>query len=153
MPRVSSHVPTDHVPGPRLKRMAAINRDDRFAVDQSRVPQGMTLEWKRVALLGQEDRRNQVVCAQNHWKSVPHEMQPHILGQFGHDGDPIVQDGLMLMMRPSYLCDEANEEREGDAIYNISQQLQALGSRSRAEVGGANTKFKKSFEAATQPVE
>src|SRR6185503_3544814 len=131
MPRHPSHIPTDHQPAQRLKRMSAANRDDRLAVDLSLVPRDMTVEWKRVKLLGQDDRRSQVVCAQNHWQPVTHEMQPQILGQF-------VQDGLMLMMRPSYLCDEANEEREGDAIYNISQQLQALGSRSKAEVGGKN---------------
>lgn len=146
-----NHSP-DRRPEQRLSRPSNAQRDNRFDIDHAKVPRGMVMEWKRVALLGQEDRRNQVISNQFHWKPVPHDMQPDILGFLGRDGAPIVVDGLMLMMRPEYLCEEAHNEREDEANYVISQQLQALKGRSKSEVGGKNTTFKREF-VPTQPVE
>jgi hypothetical protein len=141
-------------PERRLERPSNAQRDNRFDIDHRLVPPGMTMEWKRVALLGQEDRRNQVVSNQFHWKPVPHEAQPQILGFLGDQNprQPVVVDGLMLMMRPSYLTEEAHNEREDTANYTIAQQLQTLRGRSNEEVGTKNTKFKREFTPA-QPVE
>lgn len=144
----------ERTPDRRLERPSNAQRDNRFDIDHRLVPPGMVCEWKRVALLGQEDRRNQVVSHQFHWKPVAHEQQPEILGFLGDPNpkQPIAVDGLMLMTRPAYLCEEAHEEREDSANYLIAQQLQALKGRSQAEVGKANTKFKREFIPA-QPVE
>lgn len=141
-------------PERRLERPSNAQRDNRFDIDHRLVPKGMAVEWKRVALLGQEDRRNQVVSNQFHWKPVPHSEQPQILGFLGESKpqQPIVVDGLMLMQRPAYLTEEAHNEREDSANYLIAQQLQSLRGRSKAEVGEKNTTFKRQY-IPSQPVE
>jgi hypothetical protein len=80
-------------------------------------------------------------------------MQPHILGHLStNPKEPIIVDGLALMMRPDYLCDEAHEEHQTITNDQIQQQLSALRSRSLREVGPQATKLKRDYEA-TQAVE
>lgn len=135
----------------RLVRPGNVATMDKFAIDKRRLPKGYVAEWKRVSLFGLQDRENQVMNHQFHWKPVPHEQQPHVLGHTGKTGEPIVKGGLMLMMRPEYLKEEAIEERHHQTQYQVSQQLKSLRGSSKEQVGDRFTKFKREF--VSQPVE
>lgn len=137
----------------RLERpnLGRLSDDGRFAVDLDRVPDGMTLNWKRMELFGQKDKRNQVLSQQFHWVSVPHKDQPHILGHLEADENaPIIVDGLMLCQRPTYLCDEAEREQTSTTDYQTNQQLQSLRLSSKEQVGERFTKIKRTI---AQPVD
>lgn len=130
----------------RLERpqQGVLTQDGQFAIDPSRVPPGMTFNWKRFELLGMQDKRNQVTVAQYHWQPVPHKMQPHILGHLCDDPESMIEvGGLVLMMRPTYLCDEAELEASRNTAYMTEQQLQSLKLSSREQVGDRFTKIKK----------
>jgi hypothetical protein len=132
----------------------AMTNDGRFSLDMKRVPPGYVMEFKRHTLMGQNDKRNQVVVSQYHWKPVPHKLQPHFLGHLA--GDPeeqVVVDGLGLYMRPAYLNDDAAEEQAENTLYQTNQQLQALRLSSKEQVGSARTYIKKSVVAVPQAVE
>lgn len=130
----------------RLERPSAgfLTDDGMYALDMSKVPPGMKMEWKRHTLLGMDDKRNQVVIRQFHWEPVPHKLQPHILGHTSADENQhIVVGGLGLYMRPDYLCEEADQEAVRNADYVTSQQLQSLRLQSREQVGDRFTKIKR----------
>jgi hypothetical protein len=137
----------------RLRRPGRLTREGRFAIDESRVPDGMVMEWKRVRLMGAEDRSNQIISQRNHWVGVPHEVQPHILGHLGKQGEIIEQDGLMLMMRQQYLNDDAWEEQQHETTFQLDQQLTSLKLKSREEVGPQRTKIQRTYERNTMPIE
>ena len=126
-----------------------LTEDGPFSIDPALVPKGYTLEWKRQTLLGMEDKRNQVRSQQYHWTPVPHKMQPHILGHLEKDENaPIIVGGLMLMMRPTYLCDEARKETMNETKWQTDNQLDALQLQSREQVGSRYTKIKRTTVAA-----
>jgi hypothetical protein len=136
----------------RLIRPSTVNRDDRFSIDFSRCPRGMTMEWKRKSLMGMVDRRNMVTCERNHWKPVPHKLQPQFLGSFAKSEDePVEMDGMILMMRPAYLSEEAEEERKSDTDNQLHQQLSSLRMASAKDVGNKFTKVKRTVERVSVP--
>lgn len=135
----------------RLERpnMGRLTEDGQFSIDPMRVPKGMTLEWKRKTLLGMEDKRNQVRAQQYHWQPVPHKDQPHILGHLEKDENaPIVVGGLVLMQRPTYLCQEAQNETITETKWQTDNQLDSLRLTSRDQVGDRFTKIKRTTVAA-----
>lgn len=132
----------------RLHRPSDLSMSDPRALDETLIPRGVTMEWKRTALVGMADKRNQVISYRNHWKPVPHSMQPHFLGHLESDPNaPIIIEGLQLMMRPTYLVDDANKEYSDNTTYQLAQQLEGLRSNSIAHVGPKGTQIKRSFVA------
>ena len=140
----------------RLMRPSNLGMENPFELDHSLIPDGMVMEFKRLSILGMNDRRHQNICHRFHWTPVLHHEQPHILGITEVDPNaPIILGGLQLMKRPSYLVDEAHQERKDLAQYQINQQLSSVRAASKAQVGDANTKISRTFEpvAGPQPVE
>ena len=140
----------------RKVRMGNASRSNRFAINFDLIPPGMTLEWKRMTIMGQEDRHNQVQTRLNAWEPVPHSQQPQILGHFAIENpeQPIVVDGLMLMQRPTYLCEEAEDEVKLETEFKLGQQLASLKLSSREQIGAERTKIiTRHGPASAQPVD
>ena len=140
----------------RLERPGSgvLTNDGRFSLDESLIPPGFKMEWKRHTLMGQNDRRNQVIVRQFHWQPVPHKMQPHIYGHTcTNDEEHVIVDGLGLYMRPDYLCEEAEAENLRETDYVTNQQLQSLRLSSKEQVGDRYTKIKKTTVAVPQSVD
>jgi hypothetical protein len=140
----------------RLFRPSNMGMDNPFELDHSLIPAGMVMEFKRLSVLGMNDRRHQNICHRFHWTPVLNHEQPHILGMTETDPNaPIVVGGLQLMKRPAYLTEEAHQERKDTAQYQINQQLSSVRAASKAQVGEANTKISRTYErvAGPQPVE
>jgi hypothetical protein len=105
---------------PRLQRQFKTN-DDRFHIPQSYWPEGYTLEWKRCTMGGKEEAYYMSELRMNHWQPALVENLPVVsrsLAPFGQESGPIIKADQMLMMRPTYLCDDAREEQRmlGDRI-------------------------------------
>lgn len=96
----------------RLGRVVTRKRkasDDKFAIDERRIPQGWTYEWKRWSTFGQEDRGYMMSLEENGWTPVPPERHPEYMGP-DYKGGHILRDGLILMERPVELTQEARAE-------------------------------------------
>lgn len=151
-----------HAPARTEDRSARLQRpthqrltdDGKFSLDLNKVPDGYVMQFKRDALIGQNDRGNQVEVRRYHWTPVPHKMQPHFLGHTAKSPDEhIVVGGLGLYMRPEYLNEEAEKERLQETAAQTNNQLQALRLQSRGEVGDRYTRYKQNKVAAPQEVE
>jgi len=138
----------------RLYRPGNTTLEHRYAIDESRVPTGMVMEWKRTHILGMPDRQNMSISRRNHWTPVTHEMQPQFFGNLGKPGEPIQMDGMELMMRQEYLNEDAAEEQAHETAFQTDQQFRSLKQKSSEQVGPQNTKLKRTYERApTQAIE
>ena len=98
----------------RLTRKKGLSTDKFHVPDNLKQP-GMSYEWKRMTNMGMPDREHQVGLAENHWKPVQTEEMP---GMMPNDySGAIERGGQVLMSRPSYLTEEAQNE-----VLDISQQ-------------------------------
>lgn len=106
----------------RLTRKSHSGGQDRYAIDQDKVPSGMSYEWKRKTMLGKEDSEHQLNLSQDHWKPVPASRHPELATGTGE----ILRGGLVLMERPAYLTDEAREDERREASSVVQSQAQKL---------------------------
>lgn len=105
--------------------------ENRFSVDEARIPADMSYEWKRVAALGQADEEHQINVQANGWTAVPAERHPELAGMKVSKDAAIVRGGLMLMERPKHLTDDARKADKSRADEQLHTQLQRVGQESR----------------------
>lgn len=108
----------------RLQRRRGIGAD-KFHIPPELIPEGMSLEWKRMETVGAPDLSHQIALAENHWTPVSTDQVPGLMPP-GYSG-VIKRDGQQLMMRPSYLSDEAREEVLDEARRRVNIQKQRNG--------------------------
>ena len=108
-------------PTERLKRHS--RSVDRFHIPPEIIPEGMTYEWKRLSVFGQEDRQHQLHLKRNHWREVPASRHPDL---FGDSPGPAIVDGLVLMEREAYLTKEARDEDYANATSQLQNQMARL---------------------------
>lgn len=110
---------------------------DKFTIPPELIPDGMTYEWKRLSVLGKEDRRHQIALQRNKWAYVPADREEHeILGSDPTEPDAngkphpyancIIVDGLILMERPSYITDIVVQQDHREAKGQIRSQIERL---------------------------
>lgn len=131
-------------------------RDDPFYIDPSLVPDGMTYEWKRESVYGQEDEDNMVnVQEYGGWTNVPASRPGHgRLGQKKYrDGGRIGKGGLVLMERPKELTEEAREEDYTQATGQVQTQMQRLSLTPKGTMERQRAKINRSYEAYEEPTE
>jgi hypothetical protein len=88
--------------------------NDRFYIDPRIIPDGWTYEWRRHSVLGQENRSYAVVLANAGWESVPASRHPELMPK-GYTGESILNEGLMLMERPTEIVDEMRKRERFEA--------------------------------------
>lgn len=70
-------------------------------------PPGWTYEWKREEVYNRRETAHQNNLRLNHWTNVPADRHPELAAP----GETVIrQPGMILMMRPSYLTEEARLE-------------------------------------------
>jgi len=130
--------------------------DDPFYVDPKLIPDGMTYEWKRQSVYGQEDEDNMVnVQEYGQWTNVPADRPGHgRLGQKKYrERGEIGKGGLVLMERPKELTDEAREEDGMEASGQVQTQMQKLQLTPRGTMERSVKTINRSFEAYEEPTE
>lgn len=103
--------------GVRLSRRRSVNTD-KFFIPDDLMRDGLSYEWKRNEVMGQKDVEHQVMLVENHWQPVQASDMPGMMPS-GYDG-VVTRGGLVLMARPSYLTQEAQQE-----VVDISRQMVA----------------------------
>jgi hypothetical protein len=79
------------------QRMVLRTGSNRFEFDRSLIPAGMTYEWKRATMYGQEDKEHLVDLESNGWSPVPAERHIELSGRRAVAGADIMRGGLLLM--------------------------------------------------------
>lgn len=141
-------------PGQRMQRSRR-RTEDVFRIDRKIIPQGMSYEWKRVAVKGRAESSHQVNLRENGWTPVPTSRHPELMPD-GHTG-PIQKDEMLLMERPSYLTEEARQEdyelaRDQVRIKEAAIRDTPAGTFSRDHPSAQrNTGIRKSYEPMSIP--
>jgi hypothetical protein len=134
------------------QRLVMRTGSNRFDFDRSLIPEGMTYEYKRFSMFGQEDKEHLVDLEQNGWTPVPAERHPELSGRRAVAGSDIVRGGLMLMERPVEITDEARELDTFAARHQVAAQVQRLGLEGKRAAGkGIKTNYEPPAEAQTIP--
>jgi hypothetical protein len=128
------------------QRMIMRTGSNRFEFNRDLIPQGMSYEWKRCTLYGQEDTEHLVDLEQNGWEPVPSERHPELSGRRAVAGSKNVRGGLMLMERPIEITDEARDLDTFAARHQVAAQVQRLGLEGKRAAGKG---IRTSYEAPT----
>lgn len=102
--------PREAVREPTRLRRRVRATDDKFAVPVEFQPDGWSWEFKRYLVGGKEDNVYQSELSMNYWEAVTAESHPEVGARYGIKAGPIFIGDMLLMQRPSYLTDDANEE-------------------------------------------
>lgn len=94
---------------PRLRRRVRAS-DDKFSIPAELIPEGMSWEFKRYLVAGQEDKQYQAELAMNYWEPVTAESNPQIGSRYGVKAGHVIIGDQMLMERPAYLTEDAYDE-------------------------------------------
>ena len=94
-------------------------------VEQFEHEYGLSIEWKRYEVFGQQNFAYMRTQEQQGWRPLPSN-HPLIDGMFSAKGtpDPVIVEGMILMERPMRLTKEARaeEQRKADAAVRLGQQ-------------------------------
>lgn len=122
---------------------------DKFHIEASEIPDGMSYEWKTHTVYGKEDPSYSVMLRDQGWEPVTAERHPDLVSD-GYNG-PIIRDGLMLMERPMELTREAQAEDRAAAREVVSIKKQQMGQAPAGtmtrEAPNLQNKIRTSYEA------
>lgn len=113
---------------------------------------GLSLEWKRYEVFGQQNYAYMRSLEQQGWRPLPGN-HPLIDGMFGPKGDsgPVIVEGNILMERPMRLTREAREEERRKAGHQISLGHQKMRESPEGQAPRMAPQIKTSREAMTIP--
>jgi len=98
---------------------------DKFYIDPALIPEHMHWEWKRLSVLGQEDRSHQVALERLGWEPVPAALGGDLMGKPSASGH-IEMDGQILMQIPREEIEEARAEDYDRAQGAVQQRMAAM---------------------------
>jgi hypothetical protein len=141
----------------REHRGDEIDEGDKFAIDQSIIPEGWDYQWKRHTVLGKDDPSYDVNLRMNGWEPVPAKRHPQMMPS-GSAASAITRDGMILMERPMELTMEAKARDKRKAQLQVRAKEASLAEAPQGQFGRDNkgaplASVSKSFEAIPIPKE
>ncbi|HQT62535.1 MULTISPECIES: hypothetical protein [unclassified Acidiphilium] len=124
------------------------NNTDKYYVPADRLNPEMSYEWKRKSNMGALDVEHQVMLAENHWQPVQAADIPGMM-PVGHEG-AIERGGMILMSRPRYLTEEAEQEILDISTDRVRSQEQRLGLTEQGQLPRARPKISRSVAPLTK---
>ena len=112
---------------------------NRFDIDESRIPPGMSYEWKRKTIMGMEDTESMANYEMNGWVAVPPSRHPEIMGMRQTQVREILRGGLLLMERPKEITAQARDIEDFEARNQVATQMQRLRLNGHRAGGGKIT--------------
>lgn len=110
----------------RNKRMAR-KRRDKFWVPPESIPKGWVIEWKRRSVLGKvEEADYEMDLSDAGWKRASPKQFPMLVPE-GFEGNTIERGGMVLMIRPKHLKDEALKMDKEEALDQVRDKLSEVG--------------------------
>lgn len=103
------------------------NVDDRKYVPPEKIPPGYTCEWKRYTVINMRDPSYDASLAQQGWEPASPSMFEGYFYPVGTKETTIVVDDMILMIRPTVLCEEARAEDNRRAKMQLINAKKARG--------------------------
>lgn len=122
-----------HEPPKRTRRRKLLQADDQFYLPIDEVPEDSTYEWKRFAVMGQEDPFYLAQQREQGWEPVPATRHPNWVPP-GYDKPHIIKGGLILMERPAELTREARAEERAMSKRQVREAEARLGMTPKGEM-------------------
>lgn len=99
-----------------------IDHSDEFYVDKRVIPDGWTYQWRRLEMIGKQDKFYMNELKQRGWREVPGSRHPDMVPE-GWGDQPIVKKGLILMELPTILVERSQgvEKREAETELQNAQ--------------------------------
>jgi len=145
--RVSEHAPEaalrepehdiEHTPGRERKRTRnnTVNHEDEFYVNLAAVPPDVSVEWKRLSNVGEENPFYIARMREQGWEPVnPLDHPDWVPVPPGYDKTTIIKGGQILMERPMSLTKEARAESKTAAKQQVREAEQRLGMTPKGEM-------------------
>jgi hypothetical protein len=110
----------------RMRRTSVM--DDPFYIDPANIPEGMSVEWKRHSVVGEENPFYLAQMRSQGWEPVDPRVYPDIVQcPPGYNLPHIIKGGQILMERPIELTLEAIRERNSMARQQVTEAEERLG--------------------------
>jgi hypothetical protein len=114
-----------------------IDEGDKFAIDQSIIPEGWDYQWKRHTVLGKDDPSYDVNLRMNGWEPVPARRHPEMMPS-GSTAGTITRDGMILMERPMELTMESKARDKRKAQLQVRAKESSLAEAPQGQFGRDN---------------
>jgi hypothetical protein len=115
----------EHVPV-RTRRRKNSASEDMFYIPLEEIPPGLTYEWKRWSLVGENNPFYIADMRGQGWEPVNPKVHPTWLPP-GYNEPHIIKGGMILMERPEELTLEAKKELDALAKTRVREAEQRLG--------------------------
>lgn len=132
--------------------------NDPLYVPEHLIPEGFTVEYKRHSILGQAEKASNLInLRQQHWEYVSIKDMPQFaeLMPAGHKGDTVERDGVILMIRETYLVEDAQNDDYEKAREQVDQKTQQINGSGPNEFARdkKSTIINRTYERAPIPVD
>ncbi len=117
----------------RTRRRKLLTHDDQFWLPVEEIPEGLSYEWKRMSVMGQDDPFYIAQLREQGWEPVLATRHPNWVPP-GYDKPNIIKGGLILMERPEELTAEARAEEKKMAKQQVREAEARLGMTPRGEL-------------------
>lgn len=129
------------------RRSHRAGNEDKFFIPPEIIPDGYSVEWKRMETLGKGDDFYLMGLEEQGWQPATIDMGK--LGQIvpaEYKQKTIVRDGLMLYIRPIELTKEARQEDLEIARAQVSDRFSQLGLTPNGQAPRQVTALKREYE-------
>lgn len=122
-----------HAEARRTRRRKSTSHEDQFHLPQEEIPEGLSYEWKRFSVYGQEDPFYLASMREQGWEPVSPKRHPNWVPP-GYNQPHIIKGGQILMERPVELTLEAQAEQRQLARRQVVEAEQRLGMTPKGEL-------------------
>lgn len=114
----------------RTRRRKATVSEDVYWLPLEEIPEGLSYEWKRWSVKGEEDPFYIASMREQGWEPVDPKKHPNWLPP-GYNQPHIIKGGQILMERPMELTEEARAEQRQLSRRQVREAEQRLGTAPR----------------------
>lgn len=119
---------------------------DVFYIPPEMIPKGYVVEWKRRSVMGKpEGFEYEMDLADAGWKIASPTTFPQMVPE-GYEGKTIERKGLILMIRPKHLKDEARAAERDEALGQVRDKLQEIGFTGQDEAPRVVSIFNRGYD-------
>lgn len=128
----------------RIRRRRSNVVEDPFYIPLDEIPEGLSYEWKRYSVAGQEDPFYIAGMREQGWEPVNPKVHPNWVPP-GYKEPHIIKGGQILMERPMELTKEAIAERKHNAKQQIRDAESRLGKADAGELARERPQIVKEY--------
>ena len=110
---------------------AVMDEEDKFYVSPEIIPDGFSVEWKRMTVLGKrtpDQNTYEMRLAKTRWEPVSLAAHPGFrrLVPKNYDGDTVENEGMILMIRPTEISKKVKQIQEYKARSQLNDKMAQL---------------------------